>query len=113
MAAALNFIPYLGSVTAASVLGIVALAHFDSLVAGVVPPLVYLAVNGLEGFFITPAFLGRRLRLDPLAILVALLVAGFMWGISGLLVAVPTLGAIKVISDAFPELENLSQILSR
>jgi predicted PurR-regulated permease PerM len=36
-----------------------------------------------------------------------------MWGISGLLVAVPTLGAIKVISDAFPELENLSQILSR
>jgi predicted PurR-regulated permease PerM len=113
MAAALNFIPYLGAVTAASVLGLVALAHFDSLVVGLAPPVVYLALNGLEGFFITPTFLGRRLRLDPLAILIALLVAGFMWGVPGLLIAVPTLGAIKVIADAFPELENLSQALSR
>jgi predicted PurR-regulated permease PerM len=113
MAAALNFIPYLGAVASASILGVVALAHFDSLLAGIAPPLVYLAVNSLEGFFITPTFLGRRLRLDPLAILIAILVAGFMWGIPGLLIAVPTLGAVKVIADVFPELENVSQILSR
>jgi predicted PurR-regulated permease PerM len=113
MAAFLNFIPYLGAVASASILALVALAHFDTLVAGIVPPLVYITVNSLEGFFITPAFLGRRLRLDPLAILIALLVAGFMWGIPGLLVAVPTLGAFKVVADAFPELEDLSQVLSR
>jgi predicted PurR-regulated permease PerM len=112
MAAAFNFIPYLGAAAAASVLALVALAHFDTLVAGLAPPLVYLALNSLEAFFISPAFLGQRLRLDPLAILVALLVAGFMWGIPGLLIAVPSLGAIKVISDGLPELQSLSQFLS-
>ena len=46
-----------------------------------------------------PKFLGNRLQLNPLAVTIALLVWGWLWGAMGLILAVPLTGALKIICD--------------
>src|SRR5690606_35540733 len=102
LAAINNFVPYLGSLATAIVLAIVAAVTFESLGAIVAPPLVFLALTTIEGQFLTPMLLGRRLTLNPVVIFLALLVWGWLWGIPGVLMAVPLLAALKILCDHVP-----------
>jgi hypothetical protein len=60
---------------------------------------VYLVVSFLEGNFVTPLVLGRRLTLNPVVIFVGLLFWFFLWGIPGALLAVPILAVFKIVCD--------------
>ena len=113
MAALLNFIPYLGAAAGVGVVSLVGLATFDGLLAAAAPGLIYLGLTALEGTFVTPALLGRRMRMNPVAILLSLILWGWMWGVPGMLVAVPVLAGIKVFADAYPGLNVLSEFLGR
>jgi len=99
MAAILNFIPYVGSTTTLIVLTVVAIVSFDGLgrvfaVAG-----SYLAIATIEGQFVQPLLVGRRLELNPLLVFLALWFGGFFWGIAGVILATPTLVALKVVAE--------------
>ena len=65
----LNFIPYIGALAGIGLVGLVALISFDSVGYALLPPLLYLAAAIVEGQFITPVVLGRRLELNSVAIL--------------------------------------------
>jgi predicted PurR-regulated permease PerM len=54
-----------------------------------------------------PKFVGSRLQLNSLVVTVGLLIWGFIWGAMGLILAVPMLGAIKIICDHVPDLRPI------
>jgi predicted PurR-regulated permease PerM len=112
MVAVLNFIPYLGALTGIICMTIGAVLSFDSLGYALVFPAVYLGLGVLEGSFITPWIMGRSLTLNPVIILLSLTFWGWMWGIVGIILAVPILAAFKILCAHIKPMEPLAEFLS-
>jgi len=112
MVALLNFVPYLGALTGIICMTIGAALSFDSLEYAFVFPAVYLSFGILEGSFITPWIMGRSLTLNPVIILLSLTFWGWMWGIVGIILAVPILAAFKILCAHIKPLEPLAEFLS-
>ena len=94
-----NFIPYVGAVTTTTVLVLVGLMHFDQPGAALLPALCFAGITAIEGNLLTPTVVGRRMRVSPVAILIWLLIWGWLWGIPGALLAVPMLTSAKLIAE--------------
>jgi predicted PurR-regulated permease PerM len=112
MVAVLNFVPYLGALTGIICMTVGALLSFDSLGYALIFPAVYLAFGTLEGSFITPWVMGRSLTLNPVIILLSLTFWGWMWGIVGIILAVPILAAFKIFCAHIKPMEPLAEFLS-
>jgi predicted PurR-regulated permease PerM len=112
MVALLNFVPYLGALTGIVCMTIGAVLSFDSLGYALIFPGVYLAFGTLEGSFITPWIMGRSLTLNPVIILLSLTFWGWMWGIVGIILAVPILAAFKIFCAHIKPMEPLAEFLS-
>ena len=112
MVALLNFVPYLGALTGIICMTIGATLSFDSLGYALIFPAVYLAFGTLEGSFITPWIMGRSLTLNPVIILLSLTFWGWMWGIIGIILAVPILAAFKIFCAHIKPMEPLAEFLS-
>ncbi|ESR23344.1 transport protein [Lutibaculum baratangense AMV1] len=110
--AILNFIPYIGSLMGVALVALVSLATFESVEYALLPPLAYLCLTALEGQFLTPTIVGRRLELNAVAIFIAVAFWGWLWGIVGALIAVPFLVTIKIFCDHVEALSALGQFLS-
>jgi predicted PurR-regulated permease PerM len=112
MVALLNFVPYLGALTGIICMTIGAVLSFDSLGYALIFPAVYLAFGTLEGSFITPWVMGRSLTLNPVIILLSLTFWGWMWGMVGIILAVPILAAFKIFCAHIKPMEPLAEFLS-
>ena len=112
MVGLLNFVPYLGAFTGIICMTIGAVLSFDSLGYALVFPAVYLAFGTVEGSFITPWIMGRSLTLNPVIILLSLTFWGWMWGIVGIILAVPILAAFKIFCAHINPMEPLAEFLS-
>jgi predicted PurR-regulated permease PerM len=112
MVAVLNFVPYLGAFTGIICMTIGAVLSFDSLGYALIFPAVYLAFGTLEGSFITPLVMGRSLSLNPVIILLSLTFWGWMWGIVGVILAVPMLAAFKICCAHIKPMEPIAEFLS-
>ena len=75
-------------------------------------PAVYFACTSLEGSVVTPMVTGRSLTLNPMIILLSLMFWGWMWGIAGIILAVPILAALKIFCSHVEELEPIAEFLS-
>ncbi|MFD2175842.1 AI-2E family transporter [Rhodobacter lacus] len=84
----LNFVVYLGPAATAVALALAGVAAFDGA-AALFPVAAYGALITLEGQFVTPALVGRRMALNPLLVFVALLFGLWLWGAIGGIVAIP------------------------
>jgi predicted PurR-regulated permease PerM len=71
-----------------------------------------LAVATIEGQFVQPLLVGRRLQLNPVLVFLALWFGGFFWGIAGIILATPTLVALKVVATYSSGGEQLLAFLS-
>lgn len=109
LACVLTYIPYLGAVLGIGILGLAALLAFDDLGHALAVPGVYVLVSFVEGNFITPLIVGRRLTLNPLVIFVGLLFWFFLWGIPGALLAVPILAVFKIVCDHVDRLAPIGE----
>jgi predicted PurR-regulated permease PerM len=112
MVAVLNFVPYLGALSGIIFMTIGAILSFDSLGYALIFPAVYLAFGTLEGNLITPWVMGRSLTLNPVLILLSLVFWGWMWGIAGVILAVPILAAFKIFCAHIKPMEPLAEFLS-
>jgi predicted PurR-regulated permease PerM len=97
VAGVLNFIPYLGPAIAVTILTLVALVTFNGLAHALLVCAVYVGLATLEGHVIEPIFLGRRLNVSPVVVLLALWIGGWLWGVAGVVLALPVLLAANVI----------------
>lgn len=111
MVAFLNYIPFLGHTVSTVVIAVVALLSFETLGATLIPPVSFIVLAALEGNVVTPMILARRLTLNPVAVVAALLVWGWMWGIVGLLLAVPLLVVMKIACDRIEALKPVGEFL--
>jgi predicted PurR-regulated permease PerM len=102
----LNYIPYLGPLAMNLVLFAVGIVTFPTLGQALVAPACFIAMTTLEGHFITPSIMGRRLTLNPLNVFLALAFWTWLWGPIGAFLAVPLLITTWVaLKHVFPKPE--------
>jgi len=109
---ALNFIPNIGSIVAGVAATVFALIQFwpepsPILITGI----GLLAVNQILGNIVEPKVVGDSLDLSPFIVLFSLAVWGWLWGLMGLLLAVPLTVVIKIVCENIPILEPVSVIM--
>jgi predicted PurR-regulated permease PerM len=106
-----NFIPFLGPALMMGLLGFAGLATFDTLLEASFPLLAFMTISFVEANFLTPTIIGKRMMLNPLAII---LVVGFwiwLWGPLGGVIALPLLIMFKVICDHTPPLRVVGALI--
>ncbi|HEY3135132.1 MAG TPA: AI-2E family transporter [Blastocatellia bacterium] len=96
LAGLLNAIPYVGTILGLGLAIAFTLADGGGLwrIGGVVG--VFVVVQSIEGYILTPRILGRRLSLHPMAVFLGLLIGGKLFGLLGIILAVPTIAIAKV-----------------
>lgn len=112
LAGALNFIPYLGPIATIVILGATAFVTFDQLGRALAVPGVFVALHLLESQIVEPLTVGRRLELNALVILLAVWFGYWFWGVAGVLLAVPSLVALKVAAENKPSWSRVRDFLA-
>jgi predicted PurR-regulated permease PerM len=97
LAATLNFIPIIGPVFMFVILTVVGLIAFPTLAGGLLGPALFAGMTFLEGHFLTPVIVGRRLELNALAVFIALAFWTWLWGPMGAFLASPILIVALII----------------
>lgn len=110
--AILNFAPFVGPMIAVSVLVIVGFARFPTPLAALSVPGAFLVLHLIEGQLATPWIVGRRLALDPVMVFLALVLFGWLWGVPGLLLAMPLLSCIRIVAERVPAWHTLAKLLA-
>jgi predicted PurR-regulated permease PerM len=99
LAATLNFFPVIGPIAMFVVLTVVGVISFPTLGAGLLVPAAFAAFTFLEGHFLTPAIIGRRLELNTLAVFIALAFWTWLWGPMGGFLSSPILIVGLILKD--------------
>ncbi len=107
----LTMIPYVGITLGATLPALLALVTKDSAWYAVGVVGVHVIVQFMEGNFITPKITGSRVSINALAAILALLVGGKIWGIAGMILAVPAVGILKIMLSYSNELKPLVILL--
>ncbi|WEN15557.1 AI-2E family transporter [Rhodanobacter sp. AS-Z3] len=109
-----NFIPYVGAFVTTTLLAVVCMLYAsDANLEVFLPALTFAGITAVEGNLVTPLIQGASMRLSPIAILLWLLVWGWLWGIPGALLAVPMLTCTKLICERVRGWEWFAVIVSR
>ncbi|MBZ9856245.1 AI-2E family transporter [Mesorhizobium sp. CA13] len=111
-AALLNFLPYVGAMITLIVVTIIALISFDTISYALLAPAFLILCDVVEGQFVTPMVVGRRLEINAVAIFIAIAFWSWLWGFVGALMAVPLLVVIKVFCDHFDGLSPVGNFLA-
>ncbi|MCA4900459.1 MAG: AI-2E family transporter [Bacteroidota bacterium] len=111
LSGALTMIPYVGITLGAALPTLVALITKDNIWYAVGVVAVHGVVQFLEGNFITPKITGSKISINALAAIVALLVGGKIWGIAGMILAVPAVGVLKILVSHSNNLKSFSILL--
>ena len=113
LVAALNFIPYAGPGMSLVLLTAGAFVSLDSWPAILAVPISFFALVLIEGQFLQPILVGRRLRLNVVVTFLAVLLWGWLWGLGGVVVAIPVLVVLKICADHVASLSALGEFISR
>jgi predicted PurR-regulated permease PerM len=111
LAAVLAWIPYIGALTMLVVLALLGFRTFDPLGQALLVPGAFLAINLVVSNLVTPNVLGRRLKLNRVAILLGLFFWSWIWGVPGAFVAVPLLATFKILCDHVDALRPVGEFL--
>jgi predicted PurR-regulated permease PerM len=112
IAAVLNFIPFLGPVTTLGILTIAAVVALPNIGQALAVPGAFLALHLVESQLVQPLFVGHRLDVSALVILLAVWFGFWFWGIPGVVLAVPVLVALKVASEHLEGWQSVREFLS-
>jgi predicted PurR-regulated permease PerM len=99
LAATMNFFPIIGPVAMFVILAAVGVISFSTLGAGLLAPLAFAGLTLLEGNFVTPTIIGRRLSLNALAVFIALAFWTWLWGPMGGFLSSPLLIVALIVKD--------------
>jgi len=99
LAATLNFFPIIGPIAMFVILTVVGVVAFPTLGAGLIAPLAFAGLTFLEGHFVTPVIIGRRLELNALAVFITLAFWTWLWGPMGGFLSAPILIVAVILKD--------------
>lgn len=111
LAGLLNFAPYAGPTLTLITLALVGLSTFTSLGHALAVPGVFFVIAVVEGQFISPLVVGRRLAINPAIVFVWLMLWGALWGIVGILLAGPLLACFNILCEHLPSLRTISVLM--
>ncbi|MEQ9089946.1 MAG: AI-2E family transporter [Balneola sp.] len=110
-ASLLAVIPYIGIIIGALPPLLFAFLLGDSLLTPLLVIAVFGTVQFLEGNFITPRIVGSKVAINPFMAMLALIIGGELWGISGMILFVPLIGILRVIFEQIEELKPYGYLL--
>lgn len=109
----LNFAPYVGPLLGLVALTLVGMVEFKELGQALMVPGAFLVLTTLEGQVLTPMILGRQLAISPLVILLWLLLWAWLWGVPGILLAVPMLVCFKIVAARVEGWKGWAEVIER
>lgn len=109
---AINFVQMVGSFISVILLSIFAFVELDSTSTLFFFILTIAMVQIVFGAILEPVFMGKSFSINIIAVLVMLMFWGFLWGISGLIMAIPITVFIKIILEQFPSTKIIASLLS-
>jgi predicted PurR-regulated permease PerM len=107
-----NFIPYVGPLVVACGLFLAGIVQFGDLPMAALVGGVSVAITSIEGFLFTPIVFGRAARVNPVAVFIGFLFWGWLWGLWGMLLALPLLLIMRAVADQVEDLTPLAELLS-
>lgn len=105
LAALLLLIPYIGIIIGSLLPAVVALATKDSLWYPVGVIVIFAFIQFIEGNFITPKITGSKVSINAFVAILSIILFSMLWGIAGMIVALPVIASLKVVFDSIPELK--------
>jgi len=109
----LNYIPNIGSFIATVFPVAIALFQFETLWPAIWICLILILIQQIMGNFVEPRLMGHGLGLSPLLVLFSLFFWGWLWGIPGMVLAVPITAVIKIVCSNIPELGFIAALMSK
>ena len=107
-----NFIPYIGPVIALCLISAGAYAQWGIDINVLFCVSAVLAINIIESQFVTPMVLAQKMRINPFIIILWLLLCGWMWGLVGVLIAVPLIVCIKLVLSQIEATKKWESLLA-
>ena len=108
----LNLVPFLGLILSLALPLAAALLQFNTLGPYMVITLTILLLHVVSANLLIPKFIATRVSIGPVAATVGILFWGWLWGVMGLLLAVPLTAFVKLVADLHPSLCHLSNMLA-
>ena len=108
----INFIQMVGSIISVILLSLFALVELDPTVTLVVFIAIITGVQVLMGSILEPVFLGKTFSINVITVLVMLMLWGFIWGVPGLIMAIPLTVFIKIVLEKFNGTQMIARLMS-
>lgn len=99
IACVLNYVPYVGPAVTTVILAVAGIVTFPGIVQGLLPAAAFLVITCVEGQFLTPLIIGRRVALNPFAVFLSMALWTWLWGPAGTFLSVPLLIAAMALVD--------------
>lgn len=112
IAFAFNFVPYIGALAGIAIALVAGLLTFNEPGTALLPGLAYFALTAIEGQFVTPYFVGRRLEMNTVVIFLSITFWAWLWSAMGMLLAVPMLVTIRAFCEHIPQLVPVGKFLA-
>jgi predicted PurR-regulated permease PerM len=106
-----NTIPYLGPLIVTAGLGVVGFVQFETAAGAAWVAGLAFVITTVEGYWLTPALMGRVAQINRVAIFAGLLFWSWLWGVAGMLLAVPMMMVAKAVCDRVEELQPIGTML--
>lgn len=109
----LNYIPNIGSIIATALPLTIAVFQFETLWPAFWLFIILGTIQMTMGNFIEPRLMGKGLGLSPLVVLFSLFFWGWLWGLPGMILAVPIAAIIKIVCNNIPSLQFVAVLISK
>jgi predicted PurR-regulated permease PerM len=111
LAGVTNYIPYVGAIVTSGIVFLAAAGTYGTIFPALLLSGLLFAITSIEGYFVTPWIMGRNLELNPVVLFIGLTFWGWLWGITGALLAVPLMATLKILCDRIEPLAPLGEFL--
>jgi predicted PurR-regulated permease PerM len=109
----LNYVPILGTAVGAVIFLLAGLLTIEPLWQALLPVVLYLGIHVIEGETVTPMLLAKRFTINPVLVIISLVFWFWMWGVPGVILAVPMLAITKIVCDRVQPLAAFGHFLER
>jgi predicted PurR-regulated permease PerM len=108
----LNLVPFVGGVLASALPLMAATMQFDTVAPFAIIFLTTVSLHLISANLFVPKFIGSRVNIGPVAATMGMLFWGWLWGVMGILLAVPLTAFVKLVADCHPSLIHISNLLA-